>query len=102
LCFPANDVEFADERGREIRAAERRDFLDLGGAGDGHDAGHERHLHSVGREEVAELEVVPVVEKQLCDDEVGALLDLVLQVSPVGVLPVRAGHVSLRKTGDAD
>src|SRR6201995_3111150 len=51
---------------------------------------------------IAEREVVRVLEKQLGDDEVGALLDLVTQAIPVYVTAFRAGNVPFRKPGDAD
>src|SRR5262245_64626865 len=51
---------------------------------------------------IAKREVVRVLEKELRDDEVGALLDLVTQAIPVDVASFRAGDVSFRKPGDAD
>ena len=51
---------------------------------------------------IAELEEVRVLEKQLCDDEVGALLDLVAQAIPVHVTAFLARDVPFRKPGDAD
>src|SRR5262245_9751472 len=51
---------------------------------------------------IAKREVVRVLEKELRDNEVGALLDLVTQAIPVDVASFRAGDVSFRKPGDAD
>src|SRR5262245_16678303 len=51
---------------------------------------------------IAKRKVVRVLEKELSDDEVGALLDLVTQAIPVDVASFRASDVPFRKPGNAD
>src|SRR5947207_378270 len=51
-------------------AAHRREALDLVDVGDGHDAGQDGHLDSRGPRPARELEVAPVAEEELGDEEV--------------------------------
>ena len=51
---------------------------------------------------IAELKVVPVPEKQLRDDEVCSLIDLVPQPIPVDMATLAARDVSFRKASDAN
>ena len=59
-----------------------------------------RHAELAGHE-IAELEIIGVVEKQLREHEIRARVHLFLQMPPVGVLAVLAGDVAFGKTGDA-
>src|SRR5439155_7353231 len=94
--------QFAQQRLGKGRAAKPGEFLDLRGAQDGNDARNQRNGHSQLRQAIAELEVIAVLEEQLGDHEVRALVDLVLQATPVHVFAFLAGDVPFRKPGDTD
>ena len=98
----AAPFQLDEQRGRQLGAAQAHEALDLRGAEDRQDARDDRHGDALRGEEIAELEVVAVVEEQLRDDEVGAVVDLRLQPLPVDVLAFAAGDVPFGKPGDAD
>src|SRR5262245_5380116 len=95
-------IEFLQKRPREVRTAQRDEALDLCRAQNRDETGDQRDAHTEIDQKVAELEVVLVVEEQLGDDEIGPVIDLVLQIAPVGELAVAAGDVSLGKARNAD
>src|SRR5262249_36116965 len=92
----------ADDNVWQIRAAERHETFDLRRAQDRQDAGDDRHLDTRAVQMIAEREVVGVLEKELGDDEVRALLDLVGEAVPVHMTAFGAGDMPFGKSGDAD
>ena len=95
--------ELRQQGRREGRAADPGEPLDLFGVQDRQDAGCDRHAHAERLHEVvAEPEVVVVVEEELGEDDIGAVVDFCLQTLPVDVFPFRAGDVALREAGGAD
>ena len=51
---------------------------------------------------IAKLEKVSVIEKQLCQHEIGPLVDLCLEPLPIDVFAFFARDVAFRKTSDAN
>src|SRR6266540_5833836 len=86
----------------QVGAAESSKLFDLGRAENGDDARDQRDTHSQLRQIIPEFEVIAVVKEKLGDHEIRALIDFVLQPSPVHVFAFFAGDVSLGKTGYAD
>src|SRR5882762_2407761 len=81
--------------------AHRREALDLIDVGDGHDPGQDGHLDARGPRPAQELEVAPVVEEELGDEEVRPGIHLALAVPQV--LDQVAGlRMALRIAGRAD
>ena len=86
---------------RDRGVAELADPLRLGEAGDRDDPGEDRHLDPLRARRRDEVEVDPVVEEELGDQEGGPGLDLRLQVGEVGLEVGRLG-VDLGEAGAAD
>src|SRR5213078_1960315 len=82
-------------------AAHRREALDLVDVGDGHDAGQDGYLDSRGPRPARELEVAPVAEEELGDEEVRPRVDLALAVPQV-LDEVARLWMAFRVTGRAD
>src|SRR6266446_3710591 len=82
-------------------AAHRREALDLIDIGDGHDPGQDGHLDARGPRPAQELEIAPVVEEELGDEEVRPRVHLALAVSQV-LEEVARLRMALRITGRAD
>src|SRR5947207_1247899 len=77
--YSVSSVELVEQRLGDGRAAHPRDRLDLADVGDRHDAGQDRHLDPDRARLLDEPEIQLVVEEQLCDQEGGAGLDLLLE-----------------------
>ena len=71
------------EVGWQFRAAHRSDPLNLLDVRYGHDAGNDWNLNARGVATVAKPQKLLVIEKQLRDDDVGACVDLSLEVLKV-------------------
>src|SRR6267143_1911938 len=82
-------------------AAHRREALDLVDVGDRHDAGQDGHLDARGPRPAQELEIAPVVEEQLGDEEVRPRVHLGLAVPQV-LDEVARLRMALRIAGRAD
>src|SRR5206468_1793513 len=87
--------------GRNRCVAEIADALRLGEAGDRDHPGEDRHLDSLRPRRSHEVEVDPVVEEELGDQEAGAGVDLRLQVAQIRV-QVRRLRVDLGEAGATD
>ena len=95
-------LELLDQRPRQRRAAQRDEPFELRGAENRQNARDDGDRHAVPGQEVPALQVVAIVEEQLRDHEVRAVIDLHLQPVPVLMLAVRAGDMSFREAGHAD
>src|SRR6266850_5453825 len=81
--------------------AHRREALDLIDVGDGHDPGQDGHFDARGPRPAQELEVAPVVEEELGDEEVRPGIHLAFAVPQV-LDQVARLRMALRITGRAD
>src|SRR5207302_11491912 len=86
---------------RDVRAAQRREALDLVDVRDRHDPRDDRQVDAGGTRPPEELEVPAVVEEELRDEEIRPRIHLLLAVAQVlGEIP-RLG-MSLRIAGASD
>src|SRR5438132_13981190 len=72
-------LQFGQQRFRQTRAAESDKLPDLRSAENGDDARNQRNGDAQFRQVIAELQVIAVVEEKLGDEEISAVVDLVLQ-----------------------
>src|SRR5258708_9146441 len=83
LRFIAAAVELGCEFKWQYGSAAHSKPLHLGGIGDGHNACQNRHPDADLARALNEFEILPIVEKQLGDDEIQALIHLALQVGEI-------------------
>ena len=74
-----HDAETLGDRG----SGQSYTALDLGGTGDGHDTGHNRHFDSDLPDPVQEAVHGGIVKKHLCCEEIASRIDLFFQMADV-------------------
>src|SRR6185295_17816484 len=83
LRFVTAAVEFFGQIERNGGSARDRESFHLGGIGNGHDAGDNRHGDAYLARVLDEIEVAPVIEEELRDHKIQTLIDLALEVYQV-------------------
>ena len=96
-------LQFSQQRGGQLGAAEGGEFLDLVAAQHRQHARHQRHTDvQFLLKMVAEGVEIGIVEKQLRDDEFDPGIDLGFQTVPIDFTAFFAGNVPFRETGRAN